>query len=420
MIRTIVAALLSATISLPVAAQEASRIEPGSELTVYLLTMGPGDQVWEKFGHNAIWIHNEANHTDIAYHWGLFDFADANFLPNFIKGRMRYSMGAFDMTETIDQYRQTNRTVWAQKLNMTAAQKQKLQEFVSWNVLPENRFYRYDYFRDNCSTRVRDAIDGALGGVIKASTEKVSSHSTYRFHTSRLTQDDWPVFTGTMMGLGEPTDRDISAYEEMFLPVRMKDRLRTVSVATANGQQPLVIDEKVLVQATRPPEESAVHRGILSYFLIAMAVLALGYFLWALGGRGYRTGLVLSLAALWSFIAGLAGTLLAGLWGLTDHLYSYRNENLFQLNPLSWILTVLLVVFAVRARRNPEATPSRSLMRWARIVAGLAVLGFAAQLLPALDQVNGDVIALALPLHLGVLALLSAIEARNSSVAEPA
>jgi hypothetical protein len=413
-IRNLVAAIFSATMSLSVAAQTPAGSEPGSELTVYLLTMGPGDQVWEKFGHNAIWIHDESNHTDIAYHWGLFDFADSNFLPNFIKGRMRYSMGAFDMSETIAQYREANRTVWAQKLNMTSAQKQSLKEFVAWNVRPENRFYRYDYFRDNCSTRVRDAIDRAIGGVIKTSTERTSSHSTYRFHTSRLTQDDWPVFTGTMMGLGEPTDRDISTYEEMFLPVRMKERLKAVKVATLNGVQPLVMEEHVLVKATRAPEKSVIRRGMLSYFLISALILAIGYFLWALGGRGNQTGLVLSLAALWSFVAGIAGTVLAGLWGLTDHLYSYRNENLLQLNPLSLVLSVLLIAFAVRAGKNPGSVPSRSAVRWARIVAGLAVLGFVAQILPAFDQVNGDVIALTLPLHLGVLALLVAIESRNA------
>ncbi len=414
MIRFIVAALTSAAISTSVAAQQTVTEQPGSQLTVYLLTMGPGDQVWEKFGHNAIWIHDESNHTDIAYHWGLFDFADENFLPNFVKGRMRYSMGAFDFDDTINQYRLTNRTVWAQRLNMTPAQKQELQQFVLWNVQPENRFYRYDYFRDNCSTRVRDAIDRALGGVIKSQTEKPSSHSTYRFHTSRLTQDDWPVFTGTMMGLGEPTDRDISVYEEMFLPVRMKDRLKNVTVATPAGVQPLVLDEKVLFQATRPAEESTIHRGILNYLLISLLILSLGYFLWAYGGRGARTGFVLSLAALWSLIAGIAGVFLAGLWGVTDHIYSYRNENLFQLNPLSLILAVLLIAFAIRMRRKPGAIPSRGLMRWARIVAGLAVLGFVAQVFPSLDQVNGDVIALALPLHLGVLALLASIEARNN------
>lgn len=420
MIRAIVAALLSATVSTSVVAQQTVNAEPGSELTVYLLTMGPGDQVWEKFGHNAIWIHDESNHTDSAYHWGLFDFADKDFYPNFIKGRMRYSMGAFDKNETVDQYRRTNRTVWSQKLNMTAAQKQRLAEFISWNMRPENRFYRYDYFRDNCSTRVRDAIDGALGGSIKAATERTSSHSTYRFHTSRLTQDDWPVFTGTMMGLGEPTDRDVSVWEEMFLPVRMKERLKGVRVAAATGTQPVVLEEKLLVQAARSPEESTVRRGILSYFLISLVILALGYGLWGAGGKGKRVGLALSLAALWSFVAGMAGTLLAGLWGLTDHIYSYRNENLFQLNPLSLILAVLLLTFAVRARRQPGASPSRSAMRFARVVAGLAVLGFVAQLLPSLDQVNGDVIALALPLHLGVLALLAAMETRNTPSSEPA
>ena len=110
--------------------------KPGSNLTVYLLTMGPGDQVWEKFGHNAIWIHDDAAMTDIAYHWGLFDFADKDFVPRFIQGRMRYSMGAFDMSQTVDAYRQTNRTVWAQELNLTPAQRQKLADFIAWNIQP--------------------------------------------------------------------------------------------------------------------------------------------------------------------------------------------------------------------------------------------------------------------------------------------
>jgi hypothetical protein len=223
-----------------------------------------------------------------------------------------------------------------------------------------------------------------------------------------------------MMGLGEPTDRDISVFEEMFLPVRMKTDLRKVKVNTSLGVQPLILDEKVLFQATRPAEEATVHRGILNYFLISLLVLAFGYFLWALGRRGLHTGFVLSLAALWSFVAGLAGTLLAGLWTLTDHLYSYRNENLFQLNPFSLVVCVLLIAFAIRMRRNPLSVPSRWLLRWARIVAGLALLGFVAQVLPSLDQVNGDVIALTLPLHLGVLALLAAIESRNTQQATSA
>ena len=406
MIRAYVAGVLALLLSTTASAQIAPPQEPGAQLTVYLLTMGPGDQVWEKFGHNAIWIHDELNHTDIAYHWGLFDFADKDFIPNFAKGRMRYSMGAFDMTETVEQYRQANRTVWAQKLNLTTAQKAKLAEFLAWNVQPANREYHYDYFRDNCSTRVRDALDLALGGVIKSATARSGSGTTYRFHTARLTQDDWPILTGTMFGLGQPVDDEISVWDEMFLPVRMKDQLRQIRI---NGSESLVQDERVIVQATRPAEAATVRRGMLSYLLIAGLTLLLGYGLWKLGGRGARTGGPLTLAIIWSTVAGLAGTVLAGLWFFTDHLYSYRNENLLQLNPVSLLVSAALLGLVWKRRRS-DAPPSRFAITTARIVAGLSLVGFILQLLPSLDQVNGRVIALALPLHLGVLALLTAID----------
>jgi hypothetical protein len=422
-IRALLAVLLAAVVSMPAASQTQMQTpatpEPGSQLTVYLLTMGPGDQVWEKFGHDAIWIHDEANHSDIAYHWGLFDFADKEFFPRFIQGRMRYSMGAFDMNETVDAYRRANRTVWAQQLNFSPAQRTRLAEFIAWNIQPQNRFYHYDYFRDNCSTRVRDALDRAIGGVIQRATENVSSHSTYRFHTARLTQDDWPVFTGTLMGLGQPTDSDISAWEEMFLPVRMMDRLRTLRVAGANGSEPLVLNERVLVQATRAPEDAQVRRGILSYLEISLVILAFGLALWFVGKSGASLGL-LTLATAWSVVAGVAGVLLAGLWAFTDHLYSYRNENVLQLNPLSLVVAVLLIRLMWKRRRVPDMTPSRSTIGSALLVASLSALGFVLQILPAFYQVNGDVIALALPLHLGVLVALLGLAAssRRDAVAQ--
>ena len=391
-------------------AQSAGVVEPGSKLTIYLLTMGPGDQVWEKFGHNAIWIHDEATHTDSAYHWGLFDFADKDFIPRFIQGRMRYAMGSFGFDETIDAYRRTNRTVWAQRLNLSPDERQRLQDFVKWNVLPENRYYRYDYFRDNCSTRVRDALDAALGGSIKRAATGLESNTTYRFHTSRLTQDEWPVFTGTMMGLGQPTDREIDAWEEMFLPVRMMDRFRSIRIPTATGSQPLVGQELVLVQSTRPPEDSTVRRGMLGYLLIACIVLALGFVLWFFGLRRGTT----ALALLWSILAGLGGTLLAGLWGFTDHLYSYRNENLFQLNPLSLIVAATLIGLLWRTRGGRVASPSRFVLGAAILVASFSLIGFLIQVIPAFYQVNADVIALAMPLHIGVAAMMVALARRRT------
>ena len=380
---------------------------PGSQLTVYLLTMGPGDQVWEKFGHNAIWIHDAGNGTDIAYHWGVFAFGDKDFYPNFIRGKMRYLMGAFDFNETVDTYRQANRTVWAQELNLSPAQRLTLAQFVSWNLRPENRYYNYDYYRDNCSTRVRDALDGALGGIIKKATETVPTNTTYRFHTERLTQADWPIFTGTMAGLGEPVDRPITAYEEMFLPVRMKDRLRAIRISANGVSVPLVKNERILVEATRAPEDIEVRRGMSGYIVIAVIVLLVGAGLWAVQRKSGKPSFALKIAAVWSFIAGIGGIVLAGLWGFTDHVYSYHNENLFQLNPVSLILMVLVLRIAWSGRSG-EAAAGKIRLAYgvALAVAALSVAGFAAQVIPSFNQGNGDIIALAMPLHAGVLALL--------------
>lgn len=401
---------------LPLSAAAPASREPGSNLTVYLLTMGPGDQVWERFGHNAIWIHDDLTSSDIVYHWGLFDFADENFLPNFIRGRMRYSMGAFDMEQTVDAYRQANRTVWAQELELTPAQRLKLADFVAWNVLPANRHYDYDYYLDNCSTRVRDALDLALGGVIRTASQGVGTGTTYRFHTARLTQDDLPIYTGTMIGLGQPVDRPISAWEEMFLPVRMMEQLKGMRVTRPEGLLPLVKSERVLVHATRSPEPVTVDSRILIFLAVAGALLVIGAALILLRTPGRGGGGALALATLWSMVAGIAGSLIAFLWGFTDHIYSYRNENLFQLNPISLVLAGFLVRTMWKRRRGNDAGESarRDALRIALVVAAVAVIGFVVQALPVFNQGNAEVIALALPLHLGVAGLLVALRSAPS------
>jgi len=416
-VRRLFAALaLAAIIPAQLAAQTPAQPQPGSNLTIYLLTMGPGDQVWERFGHNAIWIHDEATHTDSAYHWGLFDFADKDFVPRFIQGRMRYAMGSFGLGETLEMYRRTNRTVWMQRLNMTPAQKQKLYDFVKWNVRPENRYYRYDYFRDNCSTRVRDAIDMALGGSIKQASVGIATNTTYRSHTSRLTQDDWPVFTGTMIGLGQPTDRPIDAFEEMFLPVRMMERFKTLQIPTAAGNAALVLEQEIAVPSSRAPEDSTIRRGIAGYVTIAAILIVIVALSYALSARGRGIGLLV-VAAVWSLVTGISGTVLAFLWLFTDHLYSYRNENLFYLNPFSLIFFGFILILLIRKRDRDMDRANVTATR----IAILGLIGFGIQILPWFNQVNGDVIAMILPVHIAIaIAFIALGRKRLRTPTEPA
>ena len=405
----------------------AANAEPGANLTVHLLTMGHGDLVWEKFGHNAIWVRDASANVDVIYHWGLFDFADADFMSNFLKGDMRYSMGAFDLAGTIDAYRQANRTVWAQRLNLSPAERHRLNEFLMRNNLPENRKYSYDYYRDNCSTRVRDALDFALGGTIGRASKLRASGASYRFHTERLTQDDALVYIGTLAALGHPVDEPISKWEEMFLPVKLMEHLRSVAVTSSSGvPAPLVADERVLFQATRAPEESKVTRGPAGVIILVTFVLLVAGAMWTFSMRhGGFARPVLGLAAIWSVVAGVLGIVLAGLWMATNHVYSYRNENLLQATPLSLILAIMLVHLLWRTRASravaDRTQPLATAAVISAIIAALSILGFAMQILPVFDQTNGSIIALAMPLHLGVAAVLAALfrQHRQSGLRRP-
>jgi hypothetical protein len=399
-------ALLAATLWLagvPAAAQTAAAPSgpPGSRLTVYLMTFGPGRLVWERFGHNAIWIHDPADPPDQAYNYGLFDFRQQNFVLRFIKGQMRYWMDGFPVEDYVRAYRRDNRSVYVQELNLAPAARLELQRFLRWNQEPAHRFYHYDYYRDNCSTRVRDALDRVLGGAILAQTDSQPAGTTYRFHTQRLTANDPLIFTGLLLALGQGVDRPISQWEEMFLPMEMRKHLRAVKVPGPDGRpEPLVASERTLFQSTATPPPPIPPRWIARYLCLGVLLGCAATWLGGVARRERPARLAFALVAGgWELVAGLAGVVLAGLWSFTDHVMAYRNENLFQANPLALALAVLLP-FAVRgwprAGRLAGAT--------AVAVAALSALGLVLKVLPGFDQANLQVIALALPVHLGVAA----------------
>jgi hypothetical protein len=131
---------------------------------ISLLTIGPGEIFFERFGHNAIVVRDPASGVSLAYNYGIFDFDQQDFLLNFARGRMRYRMAVDDFADDLAMYRDEGRDITEQRLALTPEQARRLVEFLEWNARPENAQYRYDYFEANCSTRVRDAIDRALGG----------------------------------------------------------------------------------------------------------------------------------------------------------------------------------------------------------------------------------------------------------------
>jgi len=370
----------------------------GKDVTISLLTMGSGTEVWELFGHNGIWIHDNVTGQDTVFNWGVFDFHQPRFIQRFLEGTMLYAMGGDSLPRIMLVYQYLNRSVYAQELDLTAAQRDSVLRQIQINAQPENINYRYDYYRDNCSTRVRDILDRALGGQMHAQAGALTG-TTYRWQSLRLMQGNLPITLGVDIGLGRPADRDLTVWEEMFLPRHLHDFAASLQVSdSAGGTHPLVRRETVLFRANRPPEPAA-PPNLLPWLLGAGLVLA-GLFAWlgaraAEGGRGLRVTAAIVIG-LWTFVAGLLGVLLTLLWTVTDHVFAHANENLLLFNPL-WLVLLVMIIPALWTGRA-----SRNARTWAFALAALAALAPVAHLVRLSAQVNYPVIALALPPALAI------------------
>jgi hypothetical protein len=402
----------------PLAAEPLRDRTPGEELTVFHVTMGPGDQVYEKFEHNALWIRDAVRGTDHVYNYGFFDFDQPGYWGRFIRGDWLYWMAVSEMRQTLYAYQYLNRTVSAQELNLTPAQRAELRDFLEWNARDENRFYYYDYYTDNCATRIRDAIDRALGGQLRAATEDSLTGTTYRWHSERLVADDVPTFTGLLLGLGPGADREINAWEEMFLPGKVQEQLRRISVPDGEGGMiPLVRQEVVLNEAVgRAPLRDVPPSRVAWYLVAGMLVggVLVGLAKLAPGSRVARVGFA-GFSSLWAGFLGTGGLLLFGLWALTNHVIAHRNENLLQFNPLMMALVILLPALAFGVRWAP-----RPALWLSGVVLALSATGLILKVLPAFGQANGALIAFALPAHAGMFLAVYSLSRRTETRRVPA
>lgn len=358
----------------------------GAAPRIGLVTMLPGEVYWSRFGHNAILVEGEDGRR-LLYNYGFFDFEQPGFLARFLRGRMLYRLAVLPFEQDLGYYAAEGRGVQLQWLDLAPERARRLADFLAWNALPENAEYRYDYFRDNCATRVRDALDEALDGALRDQLSGRSRGLSYRSESLRLAaEEDW-LWLGIHAGLGPAADVPLSRWDEGFVPMRLAEAVRLVR--TPEGS-PLVIGERELLPHRLAAErEDPPQRRWLFVALGLLGAAILG----GLGRRGPRHGLAIGLLAGHWLMCGLGGSLLLGLWLATDHQIAYANANLLLLNPLG---LALLPALPALARRKATA--------WMRGIALLiALVGIALPLALALrliEQDAADFVWLLLPLHL--------------------
>ena len=360
-------------------------IDTQSAPRIGVVTMGPGDIFWERFGHDALVVDDGTPGGPTSYNFGFFDLAEDGFIGRFIRGEMQYMLVALPLDEDLRYYREVGRGATMQWLDLDPAQARALAAALAENARPENARYRYDYYTDNCATRVRDAIDAALGGQLRRQLDVRSSGDTYRGESVRLASPAPWMSVGFDLALGPYGDRPLTRWEQAFLPRRLADDLREAK--RADGR-PLVASEIELLPQRQGAEPAGRAPRLWPWLL---AGVALGLAVLASAGRRPRL-LAAGAAGVW-LACGLLGLVLMLSWAFTAHHALWANRNLLLLNPLCLLL--LPGAWALWRGRMPSARFRVLLI----VVAALAALACLPLWLQVLPQRNGHWIALLLPIH---------------------
>ena len=380
-------------------------------LRVSLLTILPGSEIYSLWGHSALRITDEERGLDITYNYGTFDFEAGHFVLKFLHGNLDYTLSAYGFEASFRAYQGQGRPIIEQTLNLAPEQQQRLLDLLAVNLRPENRRYRYHFLFDNCSTRIRDILEAALGEEILRTPGTPGKAQPYAqppmppsiqpslqtsmeppmepslqtsmepsvqppMHTFRALIDPYQravpfLDAGIDILLGAPVDRPADWRARMFLPEYLMEAFGEANIRTEEATRPLVARTDTLLwvagygaQGRRFPWETM---AAWAFFAVALT--------WTLR----RPGLVRTLDAPLFLAIGLTGLLIAYLWFVSHHDVTNANRHLFWAWPVHALAAVLLLV---------RRTPSRLLaiyMAAASAATGISILisPFVAQPFPA-------------------------------------
>ncbi len=353
-------------------------------LRVSLLTILPGSEIYSLWGHSALRITDEERGLDITYNYGTFDFEAGHFVLKFLHGNLDYTLSAYGFEASFRAYQGQGRPIIEQTLNLAPAQQQRLLDLLAVNLRPENRRYRYHFLFDNCSTRIRDILEAALGEEILHPPDTSGKAQPYAqppmqpsmespmqppmepsMHTFRALIDPYQravpfLDAGIDMLLGASVDRPADWRARMFLPEYLMEAFGEANIRTEEATRPLVARTDTLLwvagygaQGRRFPWETM---AAWAFFAVALT--------WTLR----RPGLVRTLDAPLFLAIGLTGLLIAYLWFVSHHDVTNANRHLFWAWPVHALAAVLLLV---------RRTPSRLLaiyMAAASAATGISIL----------------------------------------------
>ena len=247
-----------------------------TNMQISLITCDSGDPLYSKFGHTALRIVYSNTKSDEVYDYGIFNFDDPWFLWKFLKGSLEYKVDQRSFQKFLNEYKLAERSVKAQTLLLSDSEKQAILLILQENLKPENRYYRYDFIEDNCTTRIRDLI--LREGTPTIDFDEVNA-SARSYLKGCLEDHKWIGF-GIDLLLGSPTDQPLTDHGLLFLPHTLHDKI--AENRNGNSSQPWAEQEVILHQAVQSQKSryiTPLQTSLILSFLLAILALTSSRFL---------------------------------------------------------------------------------------------------------------------------------------------
>ena len=312
-------------------------------LRISILTCSPGEELYSTFGHSAIRVTDSISNSDIVYNYGTFNFDEPGFYTKFIRGKLSFYLSTDDFESFVSSYREEKRDITEQVLNLTCAEKFNAVMLLQANMMAENRFYKYDFTFDNCTTRLRDLIEKAADTSIHFKNILPSKKTFRDLIYEYLNKNDKQCSKlGIDILLGRPTDAVMKPREVMFLP----DYLLQAFDSTTVDSRPLVGQKQRMLELNTPP----VAANYFSHPLFIFSCFFLLIVLLSFSESSFIKRLLIAFDGFMFFITGLLGILLIFMWFGTDHLMCKDNFNLLWAWP-----TNVIAAFYIHSKKRMGA-----------------------------------------------------------------
>ena len=323
-------------------AQNPKNLSEAAEISI--LTCSPDEDLYAAFGHSAIRVRDTLQRIDFVYNYGTFNFNMPNFYLNFLKGNLEYQMSKNRFVHFKRNYVNDNRSIFEQVLELTESEKLHIYHFLENNYFPkENRIYMYDFFFNNCSTKLRDIVEDALKDKLNYNTKDTDSNLTFRQLLKPYIKDrvwaDW----GINLILGLPTDQKATHNEYTFLPEELMKAFDKASVTNNGKVQTLVKHFNTIFQA-KTAEKTTISKAqnfllspTLLLSILFVFITAFSFFQYGMGQHAFWLDFLLF------FTAGLAGVFLLAMWLFTNHQPTYQNFNMLWAFPPHIFMSFLLL-----------------------------------------------------------------------------